>query len=56
MRWYVCNDCGEEFTEDEVGYYQPEDFRFGFDIDNENRMICPYCESMDIEEIEVEDD
>ena len=51
MKRYKCNDCDMEFEESEAGYYQPEDFRFGFDIDNENRMICPYCESMNIEEI-----
>lgn len=54
MRYY-CRDCENDFDEMEAQYYIPSPELPG-DVDYENAVVCPYCESLNIDEKYDEDE
>lgn len=47
----ICNNCGKQFEEDEVGHYEEKDQFWGFPC-TQRFSCCPYCGDDDIEDIE----
>lgn len=48
---YVCHECGEELTEDELIDINGDAYYIGDHTETEKVSACPYCASVDIEEV-----
>lgn len=50
MTTYICTECGESFTKEQAdSRKEDDDFKYG-----EFFLCCPFCQSLEIEEVEEE--